>query len=170
MRLGLWTGLVVAVMALCGSSSADAGGLRLGIQGSYGTGTGDGDFDAEFGAGVRLVADLAETHAGLGLIISADYFFPGGDDEEIGGVEFETDYQEANALLTYSFGGESLSPYIGAGLNAARIKVGVAGISESDTEVGFAVAGGLKLGQNLFAEGRYGSAGEQFVVSAGFLF
>jgi opacity protein-like surface antigen len=169
MKLGLWAGVVVAAAGLC-VSSAEAGGLRLGLQGSYGQASEDDGIDAEFGAGARLVVDLAETHQGLGLIVSADYFFPGGDDEEIAGVEIETDYQEGNALLTYSFGGEGISPYVGAGLNVARAKASALGFEESDTEVGFAIAGGLKLSQNLFAEGRYGSAGKQFVVSAGFLF
>lgn len=86
-------------------------------------------------------------------------------------------YLEVNGNLAYPIEMEGLRPYVGGGLNIARVGVSFddpAFPDDSQTEVGLNLLGGLDflLGSvSSFVETRFErGGGEQFVLSAGVLF
>jgi opacity protein-like surface antigen len=142
--------------------------IMFGIHGSWAD-------DADFGVGARVDFRLNEVLQGLGAVASFDYFFP-DEDTELGDVEIDTeaDYWEINANATYTIP-TALSPYLGAGVNVAhgtlRLDLNQFDVSESDTEVGANLLAGVRFTRNVFAEAKIElGGGEQFVVTAGFLF
>lgn len=138
--------------------------ISFGAQGSYGG-------DTDLGVGARVELPLSSIHEQLSAAGSFDYFFPDGFDY------FEVN---ANGLFSIPMEGGSLMPYVGAGLNYARIDVSVSGpfgtVGGSTSEIGLNVLGGSKFGGGdssltPFAEARFElSGGEQFVLTGGVLF
>lgn len=123
--------------------------------------------DADLGVGARVEVGLPQLSPRIFAIGSFDWFFPDG-----------FDYFEINANLGYSVPvtSTSISPYVGGGLNFARVSVDVFGDSHSDTDLGLNVLGGMKFKPAAarftpFVEARFElSGGEQFVISGGILF
>ena len=112
---------------------------------------------------------------------SFDYFFPDDGSGSVEGVSYDLSYFEVNANVAYPFVIEDspLLPYVGGGLNLARISLDLdmpgASASESETELGLNLLGGSKfdIGAAVvpFLEFRVElSGGEQFVISGGILF
>lgn len=131
---------------------------QIGAQVSYGS-------DSDIGVGARFAFGMPTVRTGLEAIISADYFFP--DCGDCTWIEFN-----GNAALNLA--SKSLNPYVGAGLNVARVSVDVGTADASSTEVGLNLLGGLKFpGTSMtpFAEAKLTIGGsEQFVISGGILF
>lgn len=156
--------LVLTLVLAAATAAPAAAQISFGPQGSWGD-------ESDFGIGARLqvpLADVITTQPGsaandLFLIGSFDWFFP-----DLDGV----DYWEINANAGYRLQLEELRPYVGAGLNFARIDIDA--IDEGETEVGFNVLGGLSflLGAlDAFTEARFElGGGEQFVFTFGVLF
>lgn len=166
LRMGLAT---VALMAV-GAAGAEA--QRFGVQANYGT-----DFD--FGVGARVEIPVAFTSTGTFsqtfLIGSFDYFFwdcEAGDD-------IDCSYWEVNANAAVPIAASGINPYVGAGLNIARISfdtdVNIPGFDfgASATEVGLNILGGLRFplgGMSAYGEGRFElGGGEQLVLTFGIL-
>jgi len=165
MKMWKLTAGAVFAMAL-GASQAQA--QAIGVQGSWGS-------DSDLGVGARLEYNLPNLISSTGplantfLIGSFDYFFmdcPEG---------LDCGWMEGNLNLAVPVGTSSLRPYAGAGLNVAVVKVSVDGFdaSESATEVGLNVLGGLRFnlgGLSTYGEGRFElGGGEQFVLTFGVL-
>ncbi|HUF11581.1 MAG TPA: hypothetical protein VMN78_00610 [Longimicrobiales bacterium] len=170
-----WNAVPVALaLGFFAASPAEAQ-VGFGVQGSWGD-------DSDLGVGARVVApvghmitaDGGSVLAGLKAIGSFDWFFIDCPD----GVDCSWIEINANGAVPLPL--EGFSPYVGAGLNIARISFeseeqGVPGAFDvSDTEVGLNLLGGLDFplgGLNAFAEGRFElGGGEQFVVTVGVLF
>jgi hypothetical protein len=149
------------VMLLAVPSAGAAQGIAFGPQVSWAD-------DTDFGVGARLVFGLSDLYPNLEAIISGDYFFWDACDD--------CTYIEVNANVALPINVEAaLNPYVGGGLNIARVSVdfGEFGGSASDTEVGLNVLGGLKFpGDSFtpFVEARFEiGGGEQFVLTGGIL-
>jgi opacity protein-like surface antigen len=164
--------LVLAALAapsFVQAQTADSPLVRFGLQGNWAD-------EADFGVGARVQFDLDDVYRGLGAVASFDYFFPEDDDlVESLGVDTDTTYWEVNANATYTLRGR-IAPYFGAGLNLAHgsvdLDVGRFELeNEGDTELGVNLLGGVRFARHLFAEGRIElGGGEQFVLTAGFVF
>lgn len=163
--------LVSAALALLVSLSPDARaaerGVWFGVQADWGS-------DSDFGVGARIDVSLGFLLKGLESGASFDVFFPGDD------LAADTSYWEANANLVYGFGHLErwASPYLGAGVNIARIEASVSAlgvqISAEDTQTRLNLLLGFRLGHGRarpFVEARY-EAGDssQFVASIGIRF
>lgn len=149
--------------------------VGFGVQGSWGD-------ESDLGIGARVVApvghmitaDDGSVFAGLKAIGSFDWFFIDCPDG------FDCGYFEINANGAVPLPLEGFSPYVGAGLNVARVSIATEdqdspfAFDESETEVGLNVLGGIDFplgGLNTFAEGRFElGGGEQFVLTVGVLF
>jgi len=155
----------LSVLAL---STADLHGqVRFGAQASYGD-------DTDFGLGVRLTSSLRSLFPRTPIAFhgSFDYFFP---DE--GGSGVDLTYWEINPNVVYlvPVRNSTLGPYVGGGLNIAYASVDVGFGSESDTELGLNLVGGLQFGTATrlrpYVEVRLTvSGGDQFVLTGGLLF
>jgi opacity protein-like surface antigen len=165
----LCTAVAAALLALSlvPGAAAQERPIRFGIQGNWAD-------DADLGVGARVQVGLADFYEGLRGIASFDYFFP-GDDDDIGVVDLDVTYWELNANVTYTLKGR-LAPYVGTGLNIAHASAGVdvgdidLG-SDSETDLGLNVLGGLRLSDRFFAEAKLElGGGEQFMLTAGVLF
>jgi hypothetical protein len=90
--------------------------------------------------------------------------------------EVDCSYIEVNGNLAVPFTleGSSIEPYAGAGFNIARGSRDVDGESESETDVGLNILGGIFFpisDLRGFAEAKFElEGGEQFVLSGGILF
>lgn len=163
--------LVLTLVLAGGLASPVSGQVVFGPQGSWGD-------ESDFGIGARLqvpFAGLVTTEPGsalstMFLIGSFDWFFP--DDDDFPGVD--VNWFEVNLNAAYPLVMEGLRPYVGAGLNYARVSVEVGGETDSDSDVGLNVLGGLNFllgGLTAFTEGRFElGGGEQFVLTFGVLF
>jgi hypothetical protein len=128
------------------------GQAAFGVQGNYGT-------EADLGVGGRLLMNIPNTN--LEAVVSADVFFPDG-----------VDWLEFNGNIFYHFhmpDAPSVLPYLGGGLNLARISG-----NGSTTEAGLNLGGGIRFprpGVTPFIEGRAViSDADQFVITFGLLF
>lgn len=141
-RLSRWR-LLVALLPFCSGTTAFA--ADLGIQATYAQKT-------RFGMGARAAWGRPQ---GLGLAASLEYF--PYDDAIRDGWGVDARYFEANGNLTYTFSDKRLAPYLGIGLNLARVSVGTNSFSRSDTRAGLNVLTGLRLStrrQAVFIEAR----------------
>ncbi len=128
----------------------------------------------DLGIGPRVVLDLAPLGAGLRVVGSFDYFFPDAlqGDEAARSVDAGVEYWEANLNLLYRIGPPLVlvSPYVGGGLNLARLEVG----DFASTERGVNLLAGVSLdagGLSPFVEFRYEvEGGEQWVLTGGLVF
>ncbi|HUH13581.1 MAG TPA: hypothetical protein VMK65_10740 [Longimicrobiales bacterium] len=163
--------MVVPMFALVGFVMAAPAQSQVGFgaQVSYAS-----DFD--LGIGARAVfglgSMLGQTTGRLATlqgIVSADFFMPDCDPADCSYIEVN-----GNGVLPIALEGSALSPYVGAGLNFARISSEFGGQSHSSSEIGLNILGGTYFGMggmNLFGEARYELAGgEQLVFSLGVLF
>ncbi|NNF29327.1 MAG: outer membrane beta-barrel protein [Gemmatimonadetes bacterium] len=134
--------------------------------------------DLDLGVGLRVDLPLEAVHERFRVTGSFIYFFPGESSDEIPGVDADLEYWEINANGRFRIANDdvSLTPYVGAGINIGRLTgsvdiSGVGGASESSTELGLNVLGGLEFGRGPsrpFVEVRYEvGGGEQLVVSGG---
>lgn len=167
------TWLVALTLLAAGAGSVSA--QRFGVQANW-----SDDFD--FGVGGRVEMPLPNLLTSEGalantyLIGSFDYFFPDCDNALTG---FDCSYWELNAGLAIPLASASLDPYVGAGLNLARVSFDYDGnvprvdVDASETEVGLNLLGGLRfpLGSvSAFGEGRFElGGGEQLVLTFGVL-
>ena len=163
------TGAAILALAL-GAAPLD-GQAHLGAELAYAN-------DLDLGVGLRVDVPVAAVHEQFRLVGSFLYFFPGESSDEIPGVDADVEYWEANVNGRFRIATDdaSLTPYVGAGLNIGRLTgsvdiTGVGGTSESSTELGLNLLGGVEFGRGPsrpFVEGRFEvGGGEQFVVSGG---
>ena len=162
---------VPMAVLVVGLASPVSGQVAYGPQLSWGD-------ESDFGVGARVEVPFTQFVPADGsplstmrLIGSFDWFFP----DEPDGVDVS--YLELNANAVYPIVIENLRPYVGGGLNFARVSADFDSDileDQSDTEVGLNVLGGLNflLGSySAFAEGRFElDGGEQFVLTFGLLF
>jgi hypothetical protein len=145
---------ILLLMHLGPQASEAEAQVALGGQGSWGS-------EADFGVGGRALVNVPGWNLeGVG---SVDFFFPDGD----------VDWIDINANLFYHFhlpDSPSVIPYVGGGLNLARLSVGDA----STTEAGLNLGGGIRFpGPTVtpFLELRgVVSDADQFVITGGILF
>ncbi len=175
--------VVLAALVLVGvgsNASAADRPLSFGVQGSYGSD------DTNFAIGGRLVLDLGSQVENVEVVGTFDYFFPSvADDVDIPGIDFDVKYWEANANVIYKYplSGSSMVPYGGVGLNYAHASasasvdlgdLGDYGMSESESDVGLNILGGVLFGTGstkFFVEAKIeAGGGELFVVSGGIRF
>ncbi|HSJ13193.1 MAG TPA: hypothetical protein VK939_02185 [Longimicrobiales bacterium] len=159
-------GVVLGMVAMLGAGASNAEAQRIGVQGNW-----SDDFDLGIGARVELnLPNLLTSEGPLAntfLIGSFDYFFPDCP------ADLDCSYWEINGNLAVPFAVSGLSPYAGAGLNIARIDVGLedSDFSGSDTEIGLNLLGGLRFpigGVSAYGEARLElGGGEQFVLTFG---
>ena len=154
---------IAAVFTMFVTANLYAGGFGLNVDYNKFNHADEGDW----GIGAR-----GEFGGSLALITSFDYYFVNDD---IG----DTKFYELNGNLIYNFPTGGVRPYVGAGAGIARLSFDDNFFSDSDTELGVNVLGGLKFGYgpiNPFAEFRYVfySGDETFenrwVISGGILF
>lgn len=167
-RRALGIMLVACGLAL-GASAAEGQAVRVGGQVSFAD-------DADFGIGPRLAIELPRVATGLWAIGTFDYFFP----DDGFGADGDIDYWEINGNLAYTIqlpDAPGVEPYVGAGINIARLSVDFEDVPEADggdTQVGLNLLGGLNfplVGFTPFVEARLEiDGGEQFVVSGGITF
>lgn len=146
--------LVTLLLCLGPQTPGAEAQMALGVQGNWGS-------EADFGVGARTLINVPSSN--LEAVGSVDVFFPDGD----------VDWLDINANLFYHFhlpDSPSVIPYLGGGLNLARLSVGDA----SNTETGLNIGGGLRFpGASVtpFVELRgVISDADQFVVTGGLLF
>ena len=161
-NFGVW----IVAAALCVVSAGSAEAQRFGAAVSYGS-------DSDFGVGGRLEFDMTgklSKNPPLSrafFIGQVDVYFP-----DCGTVDCT--WIEINPSFAVPITATTLNPYLGAGLNIARVSVSSGGVSNSNTEMGINLLGGLKFGlgdMSAFSEARLSlGGGEQFALSFGILF
>jgi hypothetical protein len=151
--------LVVCALALLPSL---ASAQRFGAQVAWGS-------DADLGLGVRYEHPMTNVLSNTAPMSSA--FFLGQFDwfvDPCGPVDCS--WFEITPAIAVPLQTTKLRPYLGAGLNIARFSSG----GFSDSEIGLALLGGLKLnlgGMDAFTDARLTIGGsEQLVLSFGLLF
>ena len=119
---------------------------------------GDNDFGINFN-GEYLITDKISGEVGVSI------FFV----EDIGPIDLG--FWAINLDGHYYFHGDGSGPYATAGLQIATVTGGFDGFSNSNTSVGLNLGGGYAwdLGNRLtpFADAKYSSEGDQFVIRAG---
>ena len=160
--------LAAVVLLAIGTTTSEA--QRFGAQLSWGD-------QSDLGAGVRAEWDFANKMTTTGAFSRAfiigqfDYYF----------VDCATGasctYLEINPSLAVPFTmtGSSVKPYAGAGLRVGYSRTSAGSFSNSETDLGLNLLGGLKFGlggMDAFSEARLGLGGdlEQFALSFGVLF
>lgn len=168
MRWLLATGMILSIGLMANPAQA---------QGQFGAQLSFAD-DTDFGIGVRAqnsFASFVEPESRLSVltgVLSLDFFFPDCD-------PVDCSYFEINGNALYPLDvGEGFAPYMGGGLNIARISVDagdLGGGDSSDTDVGLNLLGGTTFelgGFNTFGELKVeiGGVGKQVVSAFGVLF
>lgn len=162
---------VLAIVALAALPSL-ASAQRFGGHVNWG-------LDSDLGLGARYEHDLTGTLTKTGPMSRA--FFIGQLDyyldvcgDGFGGADVDCTMLEINPGLAVNLSATNLKPYVGAGLNIARISVSSGGSSASDTETGINLLGGLKFGlggMSAYSEARLSLGGaEQLALTFGVLF
>jgi hypothetical protein len=156
--------LVVSALALIPSA---ASAQRFGAQVAWGS-------DSDIGVGARYEHTLSGVFSKTAPMSNA--FFMGQFDWFLDACDgIDCTYFEITPAIAVPIQATTLRPYLGAGLNIARISVdaGTFG-NQSDSEIGLALLGGLKLklgGMDAFTDARFTIGGsEQLVLSFGLLF
>jgi hypothetical protein len=150
----------------------------FGVQGSWS----DADFavSSNNGVGVRLAFSLDKHVRNVEIVGSFDYFFP-QPDHTYDDIIMYLGYTELNLNAVYKLrrASSSIRPYLGAGLNLARVRGGVGYDPEElgsfgyDAQIraGMNVLAGVLFRSRLFVEGRNEfEGGKSFVVTAGIRF
>lgn len=154
---------LVAAFALFGVSEAQAQSIQFGAAGAYAN-------DFELGIEGRVALPIEAGFGNLKAIGNFGYFLPPDP----------FSYWEINGNVAYMIQAQSISPYVGAGLNYANVEseftnpLTGATTSASASEIGLNVLGGIEFDAgalNPFIEGKYElGGGEQFVIKGGLLF
>jgi len=181
MRAAAVAGL--GAILLLGGARAEADGLRVGLQGHFGTGMGnsylteDGG-DADFGAGVRVIWELGLEHEGLALETSVDIFEKDNSisfNDPLTGEPFSVGgrYWEFNLNASYARGGK-VKFYLGLGLNLAHDTLDrdhiIAGGDTEPLDIGGNLFVGARFFDHFFTETRIEVwGGGQAVLSVGVL-
>jgi hypothetical protein len=180
----------LAVPALClsalvfASTSAEAQGVRFGLQGNWGTGlrnpylTEDGG-DANLGAGARVWWELGLDHEGLGFMASVDVFEAKSslfvtDPLTLEPFEIGGRYWEFSTSAMYARGSKKLKLYVGLGLHVAHDTLDedfITTFEDADAlDIGGHVILGARLFEHVFAEARGQiRGGGQVIVSIGLM-
>lgn len=159
---------IAAALVVVGATTAEA--QRWGAQISWGD-------ESDIGVGVRGEWDFANKLTKSGafsrafIIGQLDYYFvdcPSG---------VSCTWLEINPSLAIPFTttGSSVKPYAGAGLHIVYARTAASGVSNSETDMGLNLLGGLKFdlgGMDAFSELRLGLGGdaEQLAASFGIMF
>jgi hypothetical protein len=160
---------VLAMVALASLPSI-ASAQRFGAHVNWG-------LDSELGLGGRYEHDLTNTLSKTGPLANA--FFIGQVDYYLdvcadSFTSLDCTMLEINPGLAINLNATNLKPYVGAGLNIARVTVSDGTNSASNTETGINLLGGLKFGlggMSAFSEARLSLGGsEQLALSFGLLF
>jgi hypothetical protein len=158
--------LLAVVLVVVGASTAQA--QRFGAHAIWAN-------DFELGVGARLEMDMAGKLSKQPPLSRA--FFIGQFDYYLDPCEGgDCTVFEINPGIAVPLNATTLKPYVGAGLNIARVSVDLGPTfgSASDTEIGLNLLGGLKLnlsGMDAFTEARLAlGGGEQFSIAFGILF
>jgi hypothetical protein len=105
--------------------------------------------EADFGVGAMITSPLPSLGEGLGLMGDFTFFFPG--DDAFFDNQVDVDFWELNANLTWDIPVEDrpVAPFVLGGLNLANVSVDIEGSelggSNSDTEIGLNIGGGLRF-------------------------
>ena len=160
--------LVTAVALVAVSASAVDAQTRFGAHAIWAD-------DVELGVGARMEMDMSGKLSKQPPLSRA--FFIGQFDFFLDPCEpGDCTYFEINPGIAVPLNATTLKPYLGAGLNIARMSVDLGGTlgNQSDTEIGLNLLGGLKLnlsGMDAFTEARIAlGGGEQFSIAFGILF
>lgn len=160
--------LVTAVALVVVAASATEAQTRFGAHAIWAD-------DVELGVGARMEMDMSGKLSKQPPLSRA--FFIGQFDFFLDPCEpADCTYFEINPGIAVPLNATTLKPYVGAGLNIARMSVDFGGTigNQSDTEIGLNLLGGLKLnlsGMDAFTEARIAlGGGEQFSLSFGILF
>ena len=158
--------LAAVALVVVGASTADA--QRFGAHAIWAN-------DVELGVGARMEMDFSNKLSKQPPLSRA--FFIGQFDYFLDPCEpADCTYFEINPSIAVPLNATTLKPYVGAGLNIARMSVDFGGTigNQSDTEIGINLLGGLKLnlsGMDAFTEARLAlGGGEQFSIAFGILF
>lgn len=140
----------------------DATDLGIGARAEFGLGEAFGFTESPF---AELYGSATATY----------FFWDCGGGFGPGGADLDCNYIELNANGAIPFEIDAgVTPFVGAGLHLGRTSVSSSGFSDSDTEVGLNILGGLQFplgGYGGFVEGKFGLTGaDQFVLSTGILF
>ncbi len=157
-----WLVIPAVVLFTLGLGAREAEGqAAFGAQINWGS-------DTDIGVGGRILGNIEDIN--LEAVGSFDIYFP--DDEG----QADLDYWEINGNLFYHIhlrNTTSVLPYLGGGLNIARIESG----ADDRTEVGLNLGGGIRFptGSNItpFVEAKgviSDGPAEQFVATFGVLF
>lgn len=156
--------LLVALLLACAAAPGTLfGQVNIGAQ----VGWGD-EFGLSFGGRITGRSPLVDE--AIEFVGAFDLFFPDA------GSADDRSYWEVNLNFLYNISvkHDIFLPYVGAGMNIARLSETRIGITASTTDVGANLIGGLKLvagAASPYGELRYElGGGEQFVLSAGILF
>jgi hypothetical protein len=180
----------LAVPALClsalllASASAEAQGVRFGLQGNWGTGlrnpylTENGG-DAERGVGVRAWWELGLDHEGLGFMASVDVFEAKSsllvqDPLTLEPFEIGGRYWEFSTSAMYARGSKKLKLYVGLGLHVAHDTLDedyITTFQDADAlDIGGHVILGARVFEHIFVETRgQVRGGGQVIVSVGLM-
>lgn len=166
MKRLLFVTAAAAALAFLPAQALEAQMVDLGAQVSYNT---DATDDGAFGVGARLAFGLPMT--GLGVHGDFNWYFPDCDPADC-------DLWEITGALTYTIPTMgTVSPYFGAGMAYQSFSVESTLADADDSETGFNVLGGLKLG-GLLPVSAFGEVGyrlmdefdDQLVVTVGIMF
>ena len=160
--------LIAVALVVVGASTAEA--QRLGAQISWGD-------ESDIGVGVRGEWDFANKLTTTGafsrafIIGQLDYYFIDCQS----GVSCTWLEINPSMAVPFTLTGSTIKPYAGAGLHFVYARQSAGGVSNSDTDMGLNLLGGLKFGMggmDAFTEARLGLGGdaEQLALSFGFLF
>ena len=161
----------LSAVVLCVTAAPSAEAQRFGIQADFST-------EWDFGVGARGEFDLTNVFTNRGafsrafIVASFDYFFP----DCPGGAGVDCTYWELNPMLAVpiTVTNPNITPYLGGGLNIARVSFETAAGDASDTEIGLNLLGGLRFplgGVRAYTDARIVIGdNDQLVLTFGFLF
>lgn len=158
--------LMAVALVVVGATTAEA--QRFGAHAIWAN-------DADIGLGARMEMDMSGKLSKQPPLSRA--FFIGQFDFFLDPCDpSDCTYFEINPGIAVPLNATTLKPYLGAGLNIARMSVDLGGTlgTQSDTDFGLNLLGGLKLnlsGLDAFTEARIAlGGGEQFSIAFGILF
>lgn len=153
------------------ANAQDQGDLRATVGLAFGTKAAIDETGTKGGLGINAGVEYFATDV-ISVAPSFTYFFPSS--VTFFGTEIETKPSSLNVDGRYYFGDGEAQLYGLAGLSFAFAKTTVGGESQSDSEVGLNLGGGLQypLSDGMFLNGqvKYNTPYEQLVLNAGITF
>jgi hypothetical protein len=161
---------LLTAVALTAIASTPLHAQRLGAQVSWGD-------ESDMGLGVRAEFDFANRLTNTGAFSRAfiigqfDYYFI----DCASGASCTFFEINPSLAVPFTLQNSTVKPYAGAGLRLSRSSVSAGGFSNSETDMGLNILGGLKFGlggMDSISEARLGLGGdfEQLALSFGILF